>query len=351
MKKTSSNLKSLWFSRLFFTFIIFASQLVSAQSRTVGGLLTVGDINNPGIGGISISIKGTSTTTVSDNDGEYRISVLSDESVLVFSYPGMITQGIVVGDRSRIDVDLLKIASERSQTVYATHINIVLNENATKVEENVGKVLQDRLKRNSKVTVSISKERDLTSKLHIYLGLANRSDRLEQLFNMFNMRLPGYNKPAAEGYAVKMVTLDNAPAIIAVGTDNRGVLYAAGEILRQLTADPLAVVFTTFDISSAPAYRFRGANNPQGGTMRKFTKSRAWTTDEWKDVILDYALAGANSFYAEQWGSGGERNDFLKSFDLMTTVGIRPNQYQGEFPEEWKSSGLSDWEWINSNWI
>lgn len=325
--------------------------MVSAQSRTVGGLLTVGDINNPGIGGISISIKGTSTTTVSDNDGEYRISVLGDKSVLVFSYPGMITQEIVVGDRSRIDVDLIKIVSERSQTVYATRINIVLNENATKVEENVAKVLQDRLKRNSKVSVDISKERDITSKLHIYLGLANKSDLLEQLFNKYNMRLPGYNKTAAEGYAVKLVNLDNAPAIIAVGTDNRGVLYAAGEILRQLTVEPLAVVFTTFDISSAPAYRFRGANNPQGGTMRKFTKSRAWTTDEWKEVILDYALAGANSFYAETWGNGGERNDFLKSFDLMTTVGIRPNQYQGDFPEEWKSSGLSDWEWINSNWI
>ena len=351
MNKINSNVKKICSIGLFFTFLIFGSQLVSAQSRTVGGLITIGEINSPGIGGISISIKETSVETVSDNDGEYRIDVLGNEAILVFSYPGMITQEITVGDRSRIDVDLLKIPKEKTQTVYATNIGLILDENASEIEKNVAKVLKTRLQKNSNASVIISKERDITAGLNIYLGMANRSDRLEELFKKYNMRLPGYNKPAAEGYAVKMVSLDNAPAIIAMGTDKRGVLYAAGEILRQMKADPLAIVFTTFDVSSAPAYRFRGANNAQGGTMRKFTKSRAWNTDEWKEVILDYALAGANTFYAETWGNGGERNGFLKSLDLMTTVGIRPNQYHGEFPEEWKSSGLSDWEWINSNWI
>jgi hypothetical protein len=351
MKNSKTNFKLLKLFTLLFGLLIFNNQLVSAQSRTVGGLITIGEINSPGVGGISISIKGASTTTVSDNDGEYRIDISGDESILVFSYPGMITQEIVVGDRSRLDVDLLKIPKEKKQIVYATSIGIILSENAGEIENNVAEVLKDRLQNNSKVSVTISNKKDAATSLDIYLGLANRSDRLEELFNKYIMRLPGYAKPAAEGFAIKMVNLENTPAIIAIGKDNRGLLYAAGEILRQMKVDPLAIVFTTFDISSAPAYRFRGANNPQGGTMRKFTKSRAWTTDEWKEVILDYALAGANSFYAETWGNGGERNDFLKSFDLMTTVGIRPNQYQGESPEEWKSSGLSDWEWINSNWI
>ncbi len=345
------DIKVFWSVGLIFTLFIFGSEFAFAQNRTVGGLITIGEINNPGVGGISISIKSDSLHEVSDNDGEYRINVSGDESILVFSYPGMITQEIIVGDRSRIDVDLKKISPEKVQTIYATRVNIILRENTTKIEENVAKVLQDRLKKNSGITVNISRQRDLTANLHIYLGLANKSDHLEQLFNKNKMRLAGYNKPAAEGYAVKMVTLDNAPAIIAVGADERGVLYAAGEILRQMEVDKLAIRFKTFAISTAPAYRFRGANNPQGGTMVKYTKSRAWTTEEWKEVILDFALAGANTFYAEQWGNGGERNDFLKSFDLMTTVGIRPNQYYGEFPDEWKSSGLNDWEWINSNWI
>ncbi|MCK5455662.1 MAG: hypothetical protein KAI45_00965, partial [Melioribacteraceae bacterium] len=246
---------------------------------------------------------------------------------------------------------MVKTTTEKLQTVYATHVSIILNKNATDIERNVADVLKERLQKNSRVNVTISREPDLSASLNIYLGLTSESDRLDNLCKNHNVILPGRSKPAAEGYAVKLVTLDNAPVIIAVGNDNRGMLYAAGEILRQMKAGPLAVSFTSFDISTAPAYRFRGANNAQGGTMRKYTKSRAWTADEWKQVILDYALAGANCFYAEEWGSTSERTKFLKSFDLMTTVGIRPNQFFGEYPSAWKSGGLKGWEWINSNWV
>lgn len=334
---------------LFFLLILFISQNAFAQNHKVGGLITIGEVNSPGTGGIGVSIKGTSTSTVSDNDGEYRIYVPNNKTVLIFSYPGMITQEVIVGNRSRIDVDLIKISFKKEQPVYATSISIILNENASDVERNIANVLKNRLQKNSKVKVSISKEKDPNAGLNIYLGRVSKSGRLNELSKKFNLLLPGIQKPFAEGYAVKTITLENTPAILALGVDNRGVLYAVGEILRQMEPKKLAIKFKSFDISTAPAYRFRGANNPQGGTMRKFTKSRAWTTDEWKGVILDFALAGANCFYAEEWGSTSERTKFIKSFDLMTTVGIRPNQYKDDFPVEWKSGGLNDWE--GDDWI
>ena len=351
MKQILSIIKYQWVFNIFFIFTFLTNQNLFSQSHKVGGLITIGEVNSPGIGGIGITIKGNSTVTFSDNDGEYRINVHDNKTVLVYSYPGMISQEIIVGSRSRIDVDLLKIPSEKEKNVHATSIGIVLPENASKVEQNVANILKDRLKSNNGIKVSISNERDLTLSLNIFLGLSKKSGNLYELSKKFNLSLPGMNKPFAEGYAVKMVTLDNTPAILAIGADNRGVLYATGEILRQMDTETLAVNFKTFDVRSAPAYRFRGANNSQGGTMRKFTKSRAWTESEWKEVIIDYALAGANCFYAEEWGSNSERTKFTKSFDLMTTVGIRPNQYQGEFPEEWKSGGLQNWEWIKNNWI
>ena len=334
---------------LLFLLILFIGQNSFAQNHKVGGLITIGEVNSPGIGGINISIKGTSTSTVSDNDGEYRIYVPNNKTVLIYSYPGMITQEVIVGDRSRIDVDLIKIPFKKVQPVYATSVGIIVDKNASDIERNIANVLKNRLQKNSKVKVSISKEKDPNAGLNIYLGQASKSGRLNELGKKFNLLLPGIQKPFAEGYAVKTITLENTPAILALGADNRGMLYAAGEILRQMEPEELAIKFKSFDISTAPAYRFRGANNPQGGTMRKFTKSRAWTTDEWKEVILGFALAGANCFYAEEWGSTSERTKFLKSFDLMTTVGIRPNQFSDDFPAEWKSGGLSDWE--GDNWI
>jgi hypothetical protein len=349
MKKRAANTGLLRTVSLAVTLTLLASQLTFAQSRRVGGFVTIDEVNSPGVGGISISIKGTTKATVSDNDGEYRIFVPDDESILTFSYPGMITQEIAVGNQSRIDVDLKKFAPEKMQKVFASTVNIVIKEGSQGIDKSVANVLKDRLQSNSSVEVSITDEPNISASLNIYLGLSTDSGTINNLVEKYNIRLPGYARPAPEGYAVKMVTVDESPAIIAVGNDKRGILYAAGEILRQMETEEAGIIFETFDVNSAPAYRFRGANNPQGGTMRKFTKSRAWTVDEWKSVILDYALAGANCFYAEEWGSTSERTKFLKSFDLMTTVGIRPNQFQGDFPEEWKAGGLHGWE--GNSWV
>ena len=347
MKQLISNSKLFWIFNMFFIFLLLGSQLSLAQSRMVRGHATIGELNQPGVGGIKISIKETSSEVVSDNDGEYRIEVLGDESVLLFSYPGMVTQEIVVGEKTRINVDLVKITYEKGKTVYATQIGIVLNKNATDIEKNVAGVLKKRLQKNSSVSVTISDDLDLSADLNIYLGLTKKSERLDNLCKNHNIILPGISKPDAEGYAVNLLTLDNAPAIIAVGADNRGVLYAVGEILRQIKSDSQAVSFSSFYVSTAPAYRFRGGVIGQGGTMRKITNSRTWTREEKEEANLDLALAGANCFYAA-W-SGGEEYDFYKSFDLMTSVGIRPNQLMGEFPDEWKSEGLSAWE--GDNWV
>jgi hypothetical protein len=117
--------------------------------------------------------------------------------------------------------------------------------------------------------------------------------------------------------------LAGKPGILAVAADPRGLLYAAGEIVRQSRHLPHAVGFTGIDIRSAPAFRFRGSSTNQGGTMRRITGARSWTPEEVREYMEDYALAGANCFYVEQ--NGGPFYDYVKSFGLMTDTGVRPN--------------------------
>ncbi len=333
---------------IFLISITSSVQNVMAQHK-VGGFVTIDELNRPGVGGVSISIRDTYVTTISDNDGEYRIVVPGNDAVLIFPYPGMLTQEIVVGGRRRIDVDLIKIPKEKVDLVFAASVNIVIDENDGKVIENVAGVLNDRLQANSDVKVSVSHEKDNAADLNIFLGLYGKNTILKRLCAEHHVEPPGIGKPFAEGYAAKLAKHENSSIIIAAGADNRGVLYAAGEILRQMKPVETGVRFEPFDVSTSPAYRFRGANATQGGTMRKYTKARPWTKAEREQAILDYALAGANCFYAE-WG-GGERYDFLKSIDLLTIAGIRPNRFYGDMPEEWKSGGLASWEWINSQWV
>jgi TonB-linked SusC/RagA family outer membrane protein len=90
------------------TIIIVASVLCSTFSlyaqRTVSG--TVTDVNDEPISGVNVSVKGTSTGTVTDANGTYRLDV-EENATLVFSYVGYITQEIKVTSQTEISVKLL----------------------------------------------------------------------------------------------------------------------------------------------------------------------------------------------------------------------------------------------------
>ncbi len=74
------------------------------QNKTVTGTIVGADDNLP-IPGVNIVVKGTSTGTVSDFDGNYSIKVPTN-GVLVFSYLGFVTKEITVGNQSTINVTL-----------------------------------------------------------------------------------------------------------------------------------------------------------------------------------------------------------------------------------------------------
>ena len=81
-----------------------SSLCLSAQTKTVTG--TVSDAAGEALTGVSVSVKGTSTGTVSDIDGRYSIGAPDKDAVLVFSYLGFVTREIGIGSRTKIDVTL-----------------------------------------------------------------------------------------------------------------------------------------------------------------------------------------------------------------------------------------------------
>ncbi|MDR1369277.1 MAG: TonB-dependent receptor [Dysgonamonadaceae bacterium] len=79
--------------------------IADAQNQLIKG--KVSDQNGE-LPGATILVKGTSTVTVSDIEGNYSIAVPGNNAVLVFSYLGYTTQEITAGNRSLIDVILLE---------------------------------------------------------------------------------------------------------------------------------------------------------------------------------------------------------------------------------------------------
>src|SRR5690606_39842503 len=66
----------------------------------------VKDENGEALPGVSIMVKGTQQGTISASDGTYTIVVPDENSVLVYSFVGFITEETVVGNRSVIDIAL-----------------------------------------------------------------------------------------------------------------------------------------------------------------------------------------------------------------------------------------------------
>ena len=92
---------TLVFAQLFFVFSAFA------QQQTVAGKITEASTGEV-LPGVNIVIKGTTTGTVSDMDGNYRLNVNNAQSdVLVFRFIGFEEQEIPVNGRSTINVELV----------------------------------------------------------------------------------------------------------------------------------------------------------------------------------------------------------------------------------------------------
>lgn len=88
---------------LSFAFITAISFSVMAQ-KTVSGKVT-DEASGEALPGVNVLIKGTTTGTQTDLDGNYRLSV-EDGATLVFSYVGFETQEIEVGARTTIDITM-----------------------------------------------------------------------------------------------------------------------------------------------------------------------------------------------------------------------------------------------------
>lgn len=76
-----------------------------AQSRSISGSVTDAAEDTP-LPGVNIVVKGTTTGTVTDIEGNYRLTVPADAQILVFSSVGYTTEEVEIGNRSEINLAL-----------------------------------------------------------------------------------------------------------------------------------------------------------------------------------------------------------------------------------------------------
>ena len=90
--------------------------LLNHFDRIVKGRITDGS-SGTGLAGASVTVKGISTSTVTDRQGNYSISVPDDKAVLLVSFVGFASQEISVGSKTSLDIVLQSTSGELAQVV------------------------------------------------------------------------------------------------------------------------------------------------------------------------------------------------------------------------------------------
>ena len=107
-----------------------SASLVSESSRTslkrieVGGKVT--DENGMAFPGVNVLLKGTSVGTVTDAEGDFLINIEDENSVLVFSFVGYVSQEVAVGNRTVLTVSM-QVDESNLEEVVVTALGIEKN--------------------------------------------------------------------------------------------------------------------------------------------------------------------------------------------------------------------------------
>lgn len=94
--------------------------VIKEDNSTIQGIQIKGNItdnNNVPMPGVNIVVKGTNIGTQTDFDGNYTITVKDAEAVLVYSYIGFISQEIMIGNNTSINLVLKEDLAQLDEVV------------------------------------------------------------------------------------------------------------------------------------------------------------------------------------------------------------------------------------------
>jgi TonB-linked SusC/RagA family outer membrane protein len=99
-----------------------ASVELWAQERTISGRVTSTEDGSP-LPGVNVVLKGTTNGSVTDAEGNYRLTVPSEGGTLVFTFIGLRSQEVEIGGRTTIDLNMEQDVTQLSEVV-VTALNV-----------------------------------------------------------------------------------------------------------------------------------------------------------------------------------------------------------------------------------
>ncbi len=269
--------------------------MANAQENTISG--TVSDVDGVPLPGVNILVKGTTTGTQSDFDGNYSIQA-GDGQTLIFSYLGQRTVERVIDGSNTIDVQMQEDASQLDEVIVVGYGS----QSKRKVTDNIATISSEQL--NEIPTPSLQSA--LTGKA---AGV-----RITQI----NGKVEGGIKVRVRGVATisssqePLYVLDGVP----ISNDDESINDSPINPLVSINPNDIESIQILKDASSAAIYGARGTNGvvlittksgKKGKTRVSLNSSYGWSTATNKVDFLNAAE------YRELFLESGLNNGFTEA--------------------------------------
>lgn len=263
--------------------------------------------------GVSVIIKGTTTGTTTDGEGNYSLTIPDDNAVLVFSFIGYVNQEIAVNTRTKIDVSLVSDVKELSEVVVVGYGTV--------------------------------QRRDLTGAVSSVGTKQLKDIPINSAAEALSGRLAGVQVTTSEGAPgadVQIVirgggsiTQDNSPLYVVDGIQVQNAL-------ANLSPQDIESIDVLKDASATAIYGARGANGviiittkggKQGRTTINYNGSFGFREIMKKlDVMSPYDFIQYQ--YERTRGSSQDSTNFAKSYGPWDTLGVYRNLPGRDWQEE-----------------
>ncbi len=120
-----------------------------AQERTVSGKVTSIEDGST-LPGVNVVLKGTTSGTVTDIDGNFKLAVPSEGGSLVFSFIGLATEEVAIGARSVIDIQMSPDVKQLSEVIVTA---VGLEANKASIGYSVQNVAADEVRQAQETNV------------------------------------------------------------------------------------------------------------------------------------------------------------------------------------------------------
>lgn len=320
---------------LFFSLGIVLSAV--AQDRVISGKVTSSE-DGSALPGVNVLLKGTTNGTVTDSDGNFKITVPSSGSILAFSFIGLLSQEVTVGDRSVVDVTMESDVKQLTEVVvvgYGTQLKQDLTGNIAKVS---GDAIQN---------LSVSTFEQALQGRAAGVLVTSQNGKLGQAMNI---RIRGSSS----------ISASNEPLYVIDGmivtTDNLSSNGATTNPMSDINYNDIQSIEILKDASAAAIYGSRAAN---GVVLITTKRGKAGKTN----FSANFQYGSSKPTRHRKFLNSAQYVDLMRESAINNDIadGLDPVNNPADYPNSWLEfwegymdylGGDTDWRNLetNTNW-